>query len=60
MAKKIIKEMELTHIEMALQKIVEARELLVTEYSANPHTKVSSVITGLDLDMIELRKLIVS
>lgn len=58
MAKKDSEIVELTPIEMAIQKITETRDLLKEEWNLNPNNRVYSVITSLDLDLIELKRLL--
>lgn len=58
MAKKAPVEVQLTPIEMAIVNLKVTRDLLQEEWVKNPHTKIYSVITGLDLDLIELKKLV--
>ena len=58
MAKKEIEIVKLTPIEEAIVNLRVTRDLLQEEWNLNPHTKVYSVITSLDLDLIELKKLV--
>ena len=57
MAKKMIVN-ELSRIEIAITNLTVTRDLLLEEYKIRPHTSIYSVITGLDLELILLKKLI--
>ena len=57
MAKKMIVN-ELSRIEIAITNLTVTRDLLLEEYKIRPHTSTYSVITGLDLELILLKKLI--
>jgi hypothetical protein len=45
-------------IEIAITNLEVTRDLLLEEYKVRPHTSVYSVITGLNLELILLKKLI--
>jgi hypothetical protein len=58
MAKKEIEIVKLSAIEMAIVNLRVTRDLLQEEWNLNPNNRIYSVITSLDLDLIELKRLL--
>lgn len=58
MAKKEIEIVKLSPIEMAIVNLRVTRDLLQEEWNLNPNNRIYSVITSLDLDLIELKRLL--
>lgn len=56
--KRMAKKMLIAPIQEAIVNLEVTRDLLYEEYKIRPHTSVYSVITGINLELMALKKLI--